>query len=106
MDDAEVPPLFSWYSLANPRACPPKSLLVLSLLIIMWPATVLCYLGYFSLLQGLVVGALIPLVCLVFDLFSTYPRYKNWRSEWLCGECRTVFGGGVVEPRRNALQLT
>lgn len=106
MDDGDVPAIFSWYSLALPRANPPKSLLVLSLLVIMWPATVLWYLGYVSLLQGLVIGALVPLACLLFDLSRTYPQYKSWRNEWLCGECHSVFIGKQVEPSRNSLQLT
>ena len=101
-----MPPVFSWYSLALPQANPPKSLLVLSLLVTMWPATVLWYLGYFSLPQGLLIGAVIPLACLLFDLSRTYPQYKNWRSEWLCGECHSVFVANMVEQRQNSLQLT
>jgi hypothetical protein len=105
MEERSLPLSFSWYNLSLPRACPPKSLLVLSSLAAMWPATLLWYLGHYSLQRGIIVGAVILLACLVFDLVSTYPRYKAWRSEWLCGECRSVFSANDVATRRNALQL-
>ncbi len=105
MEERSLPTRFSWYNLSLPRACPPKSLLVLSALAAMWPAALLWYLGQYSLQRCMIVGAVMLLACLVFDLVSTYPRYKAWRCEWLCGECRSVFSSQVVATRRNALQL-
>ena len=105
MEERSLPSKFGWYNLSLPRACPPKSVLVVSMLAAMWPATLLWYLGYYSFQQGIVAGGLVLLACLGFDLLSTYPRYKTWRSEWLCGDCRSVFTAYAFETRRNALQL-
>jgi hypothetical protein len=105
MEERSLPLKFGWYNLSLPRACPPKSVLVVSLLAAMWPATLLWYLGYYSFRQGIIAGGLVLLACLGFDLLSTYPRYKTWRSEWLCGDCRSVFTAYALETRRNALQL-
>ena len=105
MENRCLPAKFSWYNLSSARACPPKSLFVLSLLSAMWPATLFWYLGYYSLAQGITTVVLVLLACLVFDLLRTYPRYKNWCSEWLCADCRSVFTMDVPETRRNSLQL-
>jgi hypothetical protein len=85
---------FEWYSERVPQACPPRSLFVvfMGLLVGMSiPAVILWYLGYYSALQALGVVSLCLLACLLLDVLLTYRRYKNWSRHWVCGSCRAVF---------------
>jgi hypothetical protein len=43
-------------------------------------------------LSWLPVPLLVLLCCVVYDLLKTLRRYREWGCEWLCGECRAVFG--------------
>ena len=79
MEERSLPSKFDWYSLSLPRACPPKSVLVVSMLAAMWPATLLWYLGYYSFQQGIVAGGLVLLVCGVLMVIGHNLWVPDWR---------------------------
>ena len=85
---------FEWYSDRIPQACPPRSLFVvfMSLLVGMSvPAVILWYMGFYSALPALGAVSLCLLACLLLDVLLTYRRYKTWSRHWVCGSCKTVF---------------
>ena len=85
---------FEWYDLAEEGACPPKSLFVVLLtllLVLALPAALLWALDVYPALPWL--GAAAPLLfsTLVLDARLTYRRYRDWASHWRCGACRHSF---------------
>jgi hypothetical protein len=94
MDDTPLTGSFSWYSAGVPHACPPKSLFVMLLLLMLGmvlPAVGLWLLEHYQALQWLSVLSIVLLAALLVDVLRTYRHYKKWGGEWLCGECRSVF---------------
>ena len=94
MAETGTPGYFAWYHDQLPRALPPSSLVVLpGLLLIgmMLPMMGLWLLGHVLALQWLAALALIVLLALLFDIFSTFRRYQQWGRQWLCAECRLPF---------------
>jgi len=90
---------FNWYSGRIPGAYPPKSLFIISLLLMLGmtlPAMGLWYLGHVFALKWLGVMTLLLLAGLLFDVLLTYRSYKRWGGEGLCGECRAVFSLAAV----------
>ena len=94
MNEGPLPGVFNWYSEHTPQACPPKSLFVILLLLLLGmtlPTVGLWLLGYTIALSWLARLALLLWAGLLFDVLMTYRRYKTWGGEWLCGECHSVF---------------
>jgi hypothetical protein len=90
---------FGWYSELVPRACPPKSLFVILFLLVLGsavPTAGLLLLGYDQGTDWLPLLVLLLLLGLVFDVFTTYRRYRTWGGECLCGECRSVFSPALI----------
>ena len=82
---------FDWYDLGEEGACPPKSLFVvlLSLLMILaLPVTILWALDFYPALPWLGAIALLLFSTLILDARHTYKRYRDWASHWRCGNCR------------------
>jgi hypothetical protein len=97
MMDKETGPGFHWYDQRAPDACPPKSMFVILLMMIIAaviPAGMFWYMEQYSALTWLASASLMLAGCLLFDALSTYRRYKEWGSEWLCSNCRSAFKPG------------
>lgn len=102
MDGGVRPGHFGWYSVEEPDAMPPKSLFVVLLLLLLGmsvPFIGLLLLGHYLALRWLSVMLLLILAGLLFDVFATYRRYKQWDEQWLCGECQSIFVPEVVDAR-------
>ena len=85
---------FQWYSERIPQACPPRSLFVVFMGLLLGlsvPTVILWFMGFYSALTALGVACLCLLACLLIDVLLTYRRYKSWSSYWVCGDCKTVF---------------
>lgn len=85
---------FAWYGERVPQALPPKSLLVIFLILIAAlavPAVGFWFLKHEYAVTWLLSVAALTLAVLVVDVSLTYRRYKAWAGQWLCGRCREVF---------------
>jgi hypothetical protein len=85
---------FAWYGEREPQALPPKSLLVIFLILIAAlavPAAGFWFLKHEYAVTWLLSVAALTLAVLVVDVLLTYSRYKVWAGQWLCGRCREVF---------------
>lgn len=92
--EAEVDGAFAWYDLADEGACPPKSLFVmlLSLLLMLaLPMILVWFIHAYPLLPWLAGVAVLLMLSLALDVGLTYRRYRDWASRWLCASCRSHF---------------
>ena len=89
-----APEGFHWYLDGADGLSPPRSLLVcvaaLSLLAAL-PASLALWWFNLALPPVAWLLILVPLLALLFDVLTTYRRYKRWSSEWVCDNCHRVF---------------
>lgn len=85
---------FNWYTENTPGAFPPRSLFVVLLAmmgVVALPAAAMWMGQAFTAFHWALWALLVLLAGLVYDLCMTHRRYRAWRTQWLCGECRCVF---------------
>lgn len=109
LENPDPPSVFNWYTLDSPQACPPRSLFVLLLLFtaaVSLPAVGLGFMGHQPAMYWLLGIAAMLLACLLYDVFSTYGRYRDWRAQWLCSRCRRVFFSRQQYDEQQLIQTT
>ncbi len=97
MHHNELPWGFDWYDPSARYALPPKSMFLLLLIAVggcALPLALVAYSFEFTMEALLNVGGMVLvaiLFCLLGDLLVTHRQYRDWASQWICGQCQADF---------------